>query len=224
MMCLANGTKTGVLLLLILFSGMQLKAQQLLLKAGMNLARLEMQEEDEDQSSLLGVQAGLVMNLGQNGPYSFAPELLLSEKGIKYLHSYDQGQQAETWRSQLRLLYIELPLMSRLWIWRAGQNGLYLSAGPYLAMGLKGSYMVQISSKDEEIEEKIDVEWGKREGLIRLRRWDYGLRVGAGFQLSRFQLEAGFQQGLANIMPDELTEDRVNHQLFSFSVAYQLTH
>ena len=109
-----------VILSLALLAGLTSVAQaqtaRFGVKAGANLANIS-GKDTEDAKNLVGLSAGIMADVSFSDLISFHPELLYSQKGVKY----ESGGAT----LQIRTSYLDLPLLLRV-----KADGLFFEAGP----------------------------------------------------------------------------------------------
>ncbi len=199
---------------------LQIHAQLIGLKAGLNLANLYIEdiEEDNGYNMLKGFHAGITIEQAIGNHVAVVSNLLLTSKGITSRSESDFRGEKYVYTTKIDLLYIDMPVQLKL-THDFGNLKLYAMAGPYIGMGLKGGIKFKSEGGGETEENQFDIEWGDEDRPF--KRWDYGLQVGAGVEIGRLQLGAGYQYGLANISMNE--EANVKHRIWSFSVGYRLS-
>lgn len=141
-----------------------------------------------DPSSLIGLQAGILAEISF-GNFAVQPAFLYSMKGSKYkISSLDLD-------IKMTPSYIEIPINAVYKI-GAGPINVMLLAGPYFAYGIGGKYSVK--SATESVDQAIKFGSGQDNDLKPL---DIGLNLGAGIEISHFQLQAQYGIGLLNLAP-----------------------
>lgn len=136
----------------------------------------------------------------------FQPGLLFNKKGF-LLNDPDLNT-----RSVTSLNYLEVPLNIVVKFGKPlSYTKFYLSAGGYGALGLGGKTKVRVNG---ERTEQYNVRFDKS-----LKRLDYGLSAGLGFQFDYVQLGVFYQQGLRNLSGDG-TSTNARNQVFGVSFGY----
>ncbi|MDX5423238.1 MAG: PorT family protein [Hymenobacteraceae bacterium] len=155
-------------------------------KAGGGFSRAKGDDASSSRTNYLaGLNAGFVFSYDFPSVLAIQPELLYSQKGFVYdEYILDQN---EALSGEVRLHYIELPLMLRL-----QQGGLFLEAGPY------GAYLL---NKDSEVDRISTFRSGSNPLILGpyelniddFERFDYGYSLGFGIML-----ETGFYLSIRN--------------------------
>jgi len=115
-----------------------------------------------------------------------------------------------------RLLYLDVPLLAR-WNFSTGNVVLFLEAGLYAGIGLKGK--IEIETADTSM--AWDLNWGNESGDD-FKRFDWGVMGGGGLEWMRFSLEGCFAIGLANIYALKQTGYVIEQRAFSIRLGYYL--
>lgn len=172
-------------------------AQQLSVKAGLNLSNLNDNDGVIDYETKLGFNIGVGAEFGINDMFTFEPAVLISAKGtqIKDL-------------SKINFLYAEIPLNLKAYFDVTGIK-IYGLLGPYLGIGLTGK-----TKFDPDLNlNDLDIEWG--DDLGEFKRLDYGVNIGAGIDLGKIQIGAQYGLGLADISSD------IKHSVIAINVGYK---
>ena len=180
-------------------------------------------EMEEDKTSLTGVHAGLVANIGVNEIFSIQPEILFSQKGLKY---EDDGDSFAT-----QMNYLEIPVLGKF-MFGSDDINFFINAGPYAAYMMGGKHMAEFGGDDLSTE--IDFDYPDQHPLFpnnnreKPNRMDFGLAVGAGLGINAgpgtFNLEARYGFGFNDIT--EYEKERPNgipkatHRNLGISVGY----
>jgi hypothetical protein len=160
--------------------------------AGFNYSSL--MQESEDNDFILGLRAGLTVDLGIAKFFSIVPEVNFSQMGWKYIG----GGATET----ARLNYIEVPLNL---VFKIGGNNFrfLVFGGPYGAYAISGNLKMKY---DDSSTEKMKAPFGTKSGQI--NPLDIGLDLGVGAQIKSFffklQLNVGLNN-MSNIKTDPMT-------------------
>lgn len=138
-----------------------------------------------------GLQVGVSYQAGISSAFSIVPELYFATKGGTLL----SNNPITGGKSTLRLNTLDLPVLARVHF-----NQFYINAGPYVAYTLVGKLKTEVSQATSE--NKVSVPFGENG----LKRWDYGLQAGAGYNFnlkkSILSLDVRYGYGLANITGD----------------------
>ncbi|MFH1320396.1 MAG: porin family protein [Bacteroidota bacterium] len=123
----------------------------------------------------LGFLFGGIVNIGVNKILSLQPEILFSQKGIKYIDGDDYVQKTAS--------YLEIPLLTKFSAGNKKFSG-FINLGPYLGywvtkktMEVVGGKVVSVGDKEDLFDDNID------DDGIADNRLDIGLSVGCGLAL-----------------------------------------
>ena len=172
-------------------------AQTFRVKAGLNLSNALIKDDTRTYSDDFNMNPGFHVGATVEFPitelFSFETGLLLSTKGFKSSSSYTLGSNLET-----NLFYIDIPLTAKA-SFDLGAVKIYGIFGPYIGIGLSGKTNIETtSSGDTKIREEL-VKWGLDEGDY-LKRFDFGLTMGAGVEISSILIGLSYNLGLANVV------------------------
>jgi hypothetical protein len=197
------GTMKKVILSLALLAGVTSAAQaqstRFGVKAGVGLATLTGSDvSGTNKKSLVVPQAGVMADFGFSDLLSFHPELLYSQKGIRYESGSDYVQS--------RLSYLDLPLLLRV-----NADGLFFEAGPQVGF--------LIGEKDEIKVGSLSSSTTSTDGT---RKVDLGYIAGLGYQLSS-GLEVGvrYNGGISDLNDSNNSgSSKARNSVFQFQVGY----
>ncbi len=162
-------------------------------RAGMNISSLSGDADGFD--SRIGYHVGAIMDWNVAGNLYVQPGLFFTTRGVK------EGD----WKMNANYLQIPISVAYRFPV--SDTFKIDVNAGPYFAMGIGGKYK-QDGFKDSDI-------FGD-EGDC--KRFDAGLRVGAGVQISKFSVGLIYDLGLANISKADGVD--LKNGAFQISVGY----
>lgn len=169
------------------------------IKAGIGLATVTGSDvSSTNRTNLVVPQAGLMADFSFNDLLSFHPELLYSQKGIRYANGSDYVQS--------RLSYLDLPLLLRV-----KADGLFFEAGPQVGF--------LIGQKDESHVSGQTFSSTSTDGT---RKADVGYIAGVGYQLSS-GLEFGvrYNGGISDINDKYNSNSPKNrNSVFQFQIGY----
>lgn len=193
-------------------------AQKFWVKGGLNLSDMLVKDDDDTYDEFKmkpGFHIGATAEFPVNEMFSFETGLLLSTKGTKM----SEGDDDYSYESKINLFYLDVPLNAKA-SFDLGGAKLYGTFGPYIGIGLSGKIKSEGSYEGETETEEETIEWGSDEEEDDLKRFDFGLAVGAGVEIKSFQIGLTYGLGLANISPD--TEDgfKINNRVLGISVGY----
>jgi len=210
------------------------KAQLFYIQGGVNLANITSSGDGstEDNNMLTSFNAGLMSRFGLSKTIDLETGLLLSGKGSKAETYFNGGE--DYVKSKFNPLYIELPLNVVLNVPLEKNSGLFFNAGPYVAIGIGGKSQtktkvgplfsnsessIRFSNDDPFTSEQEDADYSK------LKRFDYGLNMGAGIDLDKIIIKANYGLGLAKINSTESnnsSSDKNKFRTLSLSIGFPL--
>src|SRR5690606_2186834 len=128
-----------------------------------------------------GFHVGASVEIPINEMISFETGLLLNTKG------YNIRRQDETLKikGRFNLLYIDIPITGKA-SFDVGKSRYFVSVGPYIGIGLIGNSRIEFSFEDETEIMEEEFEWGYDKESDDLKRFDYGLLIGAGMEFNSF--------------------------------------
>jgi len=154
--------------------------------------------------------------------FSFHPELLYSQKGVKYDYSntYASGgiSVSQTETGQVRLSYLDLPLLFRL-----KAAGAFFEAGPQL-----GLLLAQNADETYTTTQK----YGVGTPIVTTRNYnststngtrtlDVGYIIGIGYQLPQgFEVGVRYNGGISDLSSSNSASDKTRNSVFQFQVGY----
>lgn len=199
------------------------------IKGGVNSANITIDNAGNvnDRRAIPGWHAGLMLDLPLLPVLSIQPAVLLSSKGAKYRVGDESSNNYTEVRT--RPLYLEVPVNAVVKIPLPNKVRLFAGAGPYVAYGiggknsLEGKVLGVSFSDDEAIEYSNDdprngSNGSRYEGS--LKRFDFGLNILAGLEISHFVLNANYGYGVVNIRPGADNDEKYNNRVGSVSVGF----
>lgn len=202
------------------------------IKGGFNAANITINDDGDinDKKSVGSFHVGAYADLPLLPILSIQPGVMLSGKGSKYVIG-DKDDDTYT-EVSTRPLYLEIPVNAVVKIPLSEGFKLFAGAGPYGAVGIGGKNKVEgkLAGLSFSEEESItygndDPQSGSNGGTFSgdLKRFDFGLNVLAGLEISRFTLNANYGIGLVNIKPGSDNDSKkYQNRVFSVSVGFLL--
>jgi Outer membrane protein beta-barrel domain len=218
----------------LLFIGVKLNAQLVYVQGGLNLANITKTNDGQTEKNnmLASFNAGII------GRFDFG-KIVDLETGVLFT---GRGAKAETYfnggndyvKSTFNPLYIEVPLNLVVTAPISKNNGVFFNAGPYIAIGVGGksktnsklglitsssTSSIKFSNDDPFTSQQDDAAYNK------LKRFDYGINVGAGIKLEHLILKVNYGIGLAKINSTESNNsanDKNKYRTLSLSVGIPL--
>ena len=180
-------------------SAAQAQSTRFGVKAGVGLASVTGKSvSGTDKKNLVVPQVGLMADFGFSDLLSLHPELLYSQKGVRYESGGDFAQ--------ARLSYLDVPLLLRV-----NADGLFFEAGPQVGF--------LIGEKDEFRAGGQTITSTSTEGT---RKIDAGYIAGIGYQLSSgLELGVRYNGGISDINDKNTSSsDKIRNSVFQFQLGY----
>ena len=220
----------------VLFICAGTNAQLFYAQGGLNLANITSTNDGQTEKNnmLASFNAGFMGRFGLSKTVDLESGLLLTGHGSKAETYFNGGN--DYVKTTFNPLYIQLPLNLVLTVPLEKNSGIFFNAGPYIAMGVGGksktnskfgpltaasSSTIKFSNDDPFTSQQDDAAYDK------LKRFDYGLNVGGGFQLQHIILKANYGFGLAKInstQSNNSVNDKNKYRTLSFSVGIPLNN
>ena len=161
-------------------------------KAGVNLANVT-GSDGPNKKNLVGATAGVMADFSFSDLISLHPEVLFSQKGVKF--------EASNNTAQVRTTYIDVPLLLRV-----KADGLFFEAGPQL--GFLAAQKTEINGTT--ISTSTDG----------TRKVDVGYIAGVGYQLPQgLELGVRYNGGISDLS-DPSGSSKSRNSVFQFQVGY----
>nr|WP_321453841.1 porin family protein [uncultured Carboxylicivirga sp.] len=157
-------------------------------------------------NTLGGFNFGFLISAKLNNSINIRPELQFSQKGMKFEEIQDEYE----YTGKERLNYLNVPLLVE--IKPGGENSIIsILAGPYISIGIGGSYEIQEISDNKAITYKGKIEYAKEinqqnitefsQGATVINQFDYGFDFGLGFNIKKVSINFIQEFGAKNIEP-----------------------
>ncbi|HZK08561.1 MAG TPA: porin family protein [Bacteroidales bacterium] len=214
---------TLLVMLFVVSLATEVVAQTIRARAGFNLSKMLMKDDDKTLSSedeykmLPGFHLGATAEIPFSDMFSFETGLLLSTKGYKYK---DEGSLYET-EGKVTLYYLEIPITGKA-TFDVGGVKVYGVFGPYLGFGLTGKYKNEFTIAGITEKSDGDIEWGTDAEKDDYKRLDFGLTVGAGVEIDAFQIGINYGLGLANLSPNSDNGYRQKNRVLGITIGYKI--
>lgn len=184
------------------------EAQLFYAQGGLNLANITTNSDGdtEDNNILTTFNVGVMGRFGLSKTVDLETGLLFTGRGSKAETYWNGG--TDYVKAKFNPYYIELPLNLVLNVPMENSTSLFFNAGPYVAMGIAGKSKMESKIGPISSETEADIEFSNDDpftseeeeaGYNRLKRFDYGINVGTGFDLKSVILKANYGLGLADI-------------------------
>lgn len=210
------GRASSVVAILVAMAAPQAQAQGPIVgfKLGPSFSTLS-SDPDQGQENLTAFTGGAFVRFGM-GPVSIQPELMYVTKGSSF--SFSEGPFKV--EGDIRLDYIEVPVLLHVGFAAGSRIGPYVYAGPAFAfeVGCTASARsegIDFSSNCDEQEEEVE-----------RRKLDVGAMVGGGLSLplgpGAALLEARYNFGLLNLDTAEVDNEKVKNRSAAVLVGYSI--
>lgn len=191
-------------------------------KGGLNMSNVLIKDEEDsygdDTDWKPGYHIGLTAEFPITRNLAFETGLLLSTKGFKVSETETFDGETYKFEGSNNLLYLDLPLTAKTYL-NVGQSRLFVAFGPYIGYGLTGKSKSETTYNAETESDEQDVNWGSDEEDD-VKRLDFGLTAGLGWEIRSIQIGLSYNLGLANIAADTSYGQKVNNKVLGLSVAY----
>ena len=223
---------TGIAMVFIITHA---SAQLFYAQGGLNLANITTTNDGQTEKNnmLATFNAGFMGRFGLSKTVDLESGLLLTGRGSKAETYFNGGN--DYVKSTFNPLYIELPLNLVVTVPLEKSSGIFFNAGPYVAVGIGGksktdskvglitsssSSSIKFSNDDPFTSQQDDAAYDK------LKRFDFGINVGGGFQFEHLLLKVNYGFGLAKInstQSNNTVNDKNKYRTLSFSVGIPLS-
>jgi hypothetical protein len=207
-------------------------AQFFYAQGGLNLSNISNAGDGstEDNGILPSFNAGLMARFGLSKVVDLESGILFTGKGAKAETYFNGGN--DYVKSRFNPLYIEVPLNVVINIPFGGEknSGVFVYGGPYVAVGVGGKSKIDTklgaltTSAEHNIKFNNDDPFTSTQedaAYDKLKRFDAGLNVGLGLDLTSVIIKANFGLGLTKIgstQENNNTDDKNKYRVFSFSL------
>lgn len=206
---------------------------QLYLQGGVNFANITKTTsgQTEDNNTLTTFNAGILDRFGLSKIVDLESGLLFTGRGSKAETFFTSGNTTDNYvKTKFNPYYIEVPLNLVVRIPVKGIHGLFFHAGPYAAIGVAGKSttdqkLIGITSHSEnDIEYANDNPFTSRQedaSYYKLKRFDFGLNAGGGFDLGKLILKVNYGYGFTKINSAEsnnASDDKNKYRTLSLSL------
>lgn len=187
----------------------------------------------EDNAMLTTFNVGLMGRFGLSETVDLESGLLLTGRGSKAETTFNGGN--DYIKAKFNPLYVELPVNVVVNIPLGEQVKLFVNAGPYAAVGIGGKTKTESkfglisSSSESDIKFSNDNPFTSEQedaGYNKLKRFDYGLNLGAGIDLKSIIIKANYGYGLTKINSTDSNnnaDDKNKYRTLSLSVGIPLS-
>ena len=207
---------------------------QVYLQGGISLANITKTNDGQTEKNniLSSFNAGIMGRWGLSKEIDIETGMLFAGQGSKAETYFNGGN--DYVKSRFNPHYIQLPVNAVVKLPLDKLSGIFFHAGPYFAIGVGGrskteskigplfstsTRSIEFSNDDPFTSQQEDAAYNK------LKRFDFGLNVGAGFELQYLILKVNYGIGLVKINSTESNNtqnDKNKYRTLSFSVGIPL--
>ncbi len=224
-----------LLLLLAFATGTSLIGKaQVYIQGGLNLSNITKTNDGQTEKNnvLPSFNVGVLGRLGLSPNFDLESGILFTGHGSKAETYFNGG--TDYVKSKFNPIYIQVPLNAIIKIPLEKKSAVFFNAGPYIAMGIGGKSKMEskigplMSSSTSTIKFSNDDPFTSNQddaAYDKLKRFDYGLNFGGGFQLEHVILKVNYGLGLSKINSTEsnnTSNDKNKYRTLSFSVGIPL--
>ena len=219
------------LLIIALCTGVFTAAKsQVYIQGGINLANVSTSASGETQSNhmLTTFNAGILGRINIAAPLAFETGLLLDGRGAK---SKNTSSGNNYYTAKFNPLYLEVPANLVLKLPIQNTSNIFINAGPYIAMGIGGKSKIDGNVAGVEFHSSENIKFTSTDpnendqAYSKLKRFDYGVNLGAGIDVGKILLKVNYGLGLAKInstQTDNSTNDKNKYRTVSISLGIPL--
>jgi len=207
---------------------------QVYVQGGLNLANITRTNDGQtEKNNLLPTfNAGILGRFGLSSTFDLESGVLFTGHGSKAETYFNGG--SDYVKSKFNPFYIQVPLNAVVKIPLEKESGIFFNAGPYVAIGVSGkskmeskigplmttsTSSIKFSNDDPFTSQQDDAAYDK------LKRFDFGLNIGGGFEFEKLILKVNYGLGLAKVNSTEsnnTANDKNKYRTFSISVGVPL--
>lgn len=222
--------KASFLLGAVLFSSISFAQTSFRVQGAINRSNVSVESNGRvnEANVLSSFGAGVIADLRLGGPVYLQTGLLYTGKGSK-VENGTQGS-ANYFRQTFNPFYLELPANAVVKFPIGSASKLFVGAGPYLAMGIRGKSTTEGAIAGAAFSGERDIRFSNDDpttfnteegaGFGVVRRFDYGLNATAGIEVSKLVLFTNYGHGLAKLQSGTSsgTDNNNKFRVWSFGV------
>jgi len=190
--------------------------------AGLNASKLSVSGVESEMSFdfKAGFQAGVLMDLSINKHFSIIPELLFSQRGVKFKTSEFGGLDFENLdikaSATMTLNYLQLPVNAAFKFDVGYGSKFFIFAGPYVGYGLSAKVKVKASYENTKVSQSEKIKFGS--GDEELNPLDFGINAGIGYQYEKVFFKLQYNHGLINLSNE--SEGKIKNMNVAVTAGY----
>lgn len=174
------------------------------IRAGVNISSLSYSTSAEDDyapdlKSKTGFNVGVIADWNVAGNFYVQPGIYFTTRGAKS-EMFDAEYEASD-KLEVNMNYLQIPILASYRFPVSNSIKIDINAGPYFSYGMGGKFKNEwsYSGETEKIEGKVFDKSSEDKTGGDLKRFDAGLRFGAGVQIQNFYIGVNYDLGLSNI-------------------------
>lgn len=220
----------------VAFAALTSAKAQLYVQGGVNLANITTTTsgQTEKNNMLTTFNIGLLNRFGLSKTVDLESGILYTGRGSKAETYYTSSTTDNYVKTKFNPYYIEVPLNLVIKVPLQKTHGLFFHAGPYAAIGVAGKSTSEqktfgiTQTSENNIQYANDNPFTSRQedaSYYKLKRFDFGLNVGGGFDLGKLLLKVNYGYGLTKInstQSNNASDDKNKYRTLSFSVGVPL--
>lgn len=223
--------KTYFSVLLVVVSTMVCSQTNWGIRGGVNINTISNASAGNDSyDNLQSFHAGLMSNISFLA-FSFQPSVLVTGKGSRATIGDPNGS-GNYFVAEVNPIYIQVPATFNFNPHFGEFSGLYIGAGPYVAMGVGGKNRTHGRSGGAEFSSSSSIEYVTEKPKVSeldhgaaystLRRFDYGATINAGVFLTRIHIGVFYDQGLTkfNVVSNAGQSDNMRLRTMGFTAGF----
>ncbi|MDR1673639.1 MAG: PorT family protein [Bacteroidales bacterium] len=160
---------------------------------GIRTSSVEANQPTPEWKMKSGFQFGAVSEIPLTNAFYLQPSVVFKSQGFKDVYVNPDGKDYK-WTFAFYGLQVPVNIQYKVDL---GIPDLIFQAGPYIGYGFRGKlkkYVNNVVKTDQKLK------YGEHKSSDILKpQWDYGLTVGAGVQVSRVQLSAGYSMSFSEM-------------------------
>jgi hypothetical protein len=203
---------------------------QIYVQGGVNLSNISTTASGETQKNhmLTSFNAGILGRVNIAAPLAFETGLLLDGRGSK---SRNTSSGDNYYTAKFNPLYLEVPASLVLKLPLENSSNIFINAGPYIAMGIAGKSKVDGKIAGVEFHSSTNIKFTSTDpteddqAYSKLKRFDYGINLGAGIDVGKLLVKVNYGLGLAKINSTETdnnADDKNKYRTLSISLGIPL--
>ncbi|HET7118694.1 MAG TPA: porin family protein [Hanamia sp.] len=209
---------------------------QIYVQGGLNLANITTTNTGGTQHNnlLTTFNAGIMARSNKNEPIALEAGLLVDGRGAKSNSYLTSSTEDNYVKANFNPLYLELPVNFVLRLPLTHKNNIFINAGPYVAMGIGGKTKIETSFLGVKSNSTSTIRFNNDDPTTsqqeeasydKLKKFDYGVNLGAGIDLKKILLKVNYGYGLAKInstQTNNSSDNKNKYRIVSISLGIPL--